>query len=151
MASARDEAVNRLGQLVRPRSTSRFVGLLVSALLLGLVGMHGLGPVPAGGAGSGHDPMPVAAPTGGDHNAADVSFSKEMIQHHRQAVEMAGLAADHASSAQVKSLATKIKGAQAPEIKTMSGWLTSWGEQVPRTCPAWTPAWATTCRPRRPA
>ncbi|WP_043671196.1 DUF305 domain-containing protein [Streptomyces xylophagus] len=67
----------------------------------------------------------------GSHNAADVSFSKEMIQHHRQAVEMAGLAAGHASSAQVKSLATKIKGAQDPEIKTMSGWLTSWGEQVP--------------------
>jgi uncharacterized protein (DUF305 family) len=66
------------------------------------------------------------------HNAADVSFSKDMIQHHRQAVEMAGLAADHASSAQVKSLATKIEGAQAPEIKTMSGWLTSWGEQVPQ-------------------
>jgi uncharacterized protein (DUF305 family) len=67
----------------------------------------------------------------GSHNAADVSFSKEMIQHHRQAVEMAGLAAGHASSAQVKSLAEKIKGAQDPEIKTMSGWLTSWGEQVP--------------------
>ncbi|MEU5344882.1 MULTISPECIES: DUF6153 family protein [unclassified Streptomyces] len=62
MASACDEAVNRLGRLARPRSTSRFVGLLVSALLLGLVGMHGLGPVPAGGVGSGHDPMPVAAP-----------------------------------------------------------------------------------------
>ncbi|WP_019070841.1 DUF305 domain-containing protein [Streptomyces hokutonensis] len=68
----------------------------------------------------------------GGHNAADVSFSKEMIQHHRQAVEMAGLAADRASSAQVKSLATKIKGAQDPEIKTMSGWLTSWGEKVPQ-------------------
>ncbi|MET7488376.1 DUF305 domain-containing protein [Streptomyces sp. NPDC005538] len=68
----------------------------------------------------------------GGHNAADVSFSKEMIQHHRQAVEMAGLAAGHASSAQVKSLATKIKGAQDPEIETMSGWLTSWGEKVPQ-------------------
>ncbi|MFI6406094.1 DUF305 domain-containing protein [Streptomyces sp. NPDC050548] len=68
----------------------------------------------------------------GGHNAADVSFSKEMIQHHRQAVEMASLAADHASSAQVKSLATKIKGAQDPEIKTMSGWLTAWGEKVPQ-------------------
>ncbi|MFJ8134850.1 DUF305 domain-containing protein [Streptomyces sp. NPDC096013] len=67
----------------------------------------------------------------GGHNAADVSFSQEMIQHHRQAVEMAGLAAGHASSAQVKSLASKIKGAQAPEIRTMSGWLNSWGEQVP--------------------
>ncbi|WP_369191200.1 DUF305 domain-containing protein [Streptomyces sp. R08] len=68
----------------------------------------------------------------GGHNAADVSFSQEMIQHHRQAVQMAGLAAGHASSAQVKSLASKIEGAQAPEIRTMSGWLTSWGEQVPQ-------------------
>ncbi|UXX96410.1 DUF305 domain-containing protein [Streptomyces sp. AD2-2] len=68
----------------------------------------------------------------GRHNAADVSFSQEMIQHHRQAVDMAGLAAGHASSAQVKSLASKIEGAQAPEIRTMSGWLTSWGEQVPQ-------------------
>jgi uncharacterized protein (DUF305 family) len=70
--------------------------------------------------------------TAGGHNAADVSFSKEMIQHHRQAVEMAALAADRASSTQVKSLATKIEGAQNPEIKTMSGWLTSWGEKVPQ-------------------
>ncbi|MCX4911124.1 DUF6153 family protein [Streptomyces sp. NBC_00878] len=65
MASVCDEAVNRLGQLARPRSTSRFGGgLLLCALLLGLVGMHGLGPVPAGGAASshGHGAMPTAAP-----------------------------------------------------------------------------------------
>lgn len=82
-------------------------------------------------AGSGSEAGTASTSATGGHNAADVSFSKDMIQHHRQAVEMAGLAADHASSAQVKSLATKIEGAQAPEIKTMSGWLTSWGEQVP--------------------
>ncbi|MFD3306971.1 DUF6153 family protein [Streptomyces sp. NPDC058694] len=62
MASAHDEAVNRPGRLAGPRSTSRFVGLLVCALLLSLVGMHGLGPVPAGAAA--HHPMPVAAPMG---------------------------------------------------------------------------------------
>ncbi|MFJ9241783.1 DUF305 domain-containing protein [Streptomyces sp. NPDC101776] len=85
-----------------------------------------------GGDGDGKASSGSRTTTGtGGHNAADVSFSKEMIQHHRQAVEMAGLAAGHASSAQVKSLATKIEGAQAPEIRTMSGWLTSWGEQVP--------------------
>jgi uncharacterized protein (DUF305 family) len=31
----------------------------------------------------------------------------------------------------VKSLAEDIKKAQDPEIKTLSGWLTSWGEDVP--------------------
>ncbi|MFI9583734.1 DUF305 domain-containing protein [Streptomyces sp. NPDC052236] len=71
----------------------------------------------------------------GDHNAADVSFSKEMIQHHRQAVEMAELADSRASSAETKDLAAKIKGAQDPEISTMSGWLTSWGEEAPADMP----------------
>ncbi|MGA5559861.1 DUF305 domain-containing protein [Streptomyces platensis] len=71
----------------------------------------------------------------GAHNAADVAFAKGMIPHHRQAVEMAGLAAGRASSGQVKELAAKIKQAQDPEIKTMSGWLKAWGEQVPEEMP----------------
>ncbi|MFD7182922.1 DUF305 domain-containing protein [Streptomyces sp. NPDC059904] len=65
------------------------------------------------------------------HNSADVSFAKEMIQHHRQAVEMAGLAGGRAASKDVKSLAARIEGAQDPEIENMSGWLTAWGEEVP--------------------
>jgi len=94
-----------------------------------------------GGGSGGHDmgsmnsdssPSSTASAKAGAHNAADVSFSKEMIQHHRQAVEMADLAAGRASSQEVKDLATKIKGAQNPEIKTMTGWLTSWGEEVPQ-------------------
>ncbi|MFG3072008.1 DUF305 domain-containing protein [[Kitasatospora] papulosa] len=62
---------------------------------------------------------------------ADVAFAKGMIPHHRQAVEMADLASSRAQSTQVKTLAGEIKKAQAPEIKTLSGWLTSWGEEVP--------------------
>jgi uncharacterized protein (DUF305 family) len=76
-------------------------------------------------------PAASASASTGAHNAQDVQFSQEMITHHRQAVEMAGLAATRASSSEVKALAAKIKGAQDPEIKTMSGWLTSWGESVP--------------------
>ncbi|WP_210585170.1 DUF305 domain-containing protein [Streptomyces sp. GESEQ-35] len=72
-----------------------------------------------------------ASAEAGTHNGADVAFATEMIQHHRQAVEMADLADSRASSQEVKDLATKIKAAQDPEIKTMSGWLTSWGEEVP--------------------
>ncbi|MFJ7269554.1 DUF305 domain-containing protein [Streptomyces sp. NPDC099050] len=67
----------------------------------------------------------------GQHNAADVAFAKGMIPHHRQAVEMADLAPTRAESAEVKKLADEIRKAQDPEIKTLSGWLTSWGEQVP--------------------
>ncbi len=83
------------------------------------------------GSDSDSSPSATASAKAGNHNDQDVSFAEEMIQHHRQAVEMADLATDRASSQEVKALATKIKGAQDPEIETMSGWLTSWGEEVP--------------------
>ncbi|WP_413755220.1 DUF305 domain-containing protein [Streptomyces sp. MMBL 11-3] len=67
----------------------------------------------------------------GEHNAADVAFAQGMIPHHRQAVEMADLASGRAGSGQVKKLAADIKKAQDPEIRTLSAWLTSWGESVP--------------------
>ncbi|MFI1651810.1 DUF305 domain-containing protein [Streptomyces avidinii] len=87
--------------------------------------------------GSAHNGHNAASPSAsapaqqGDHNAADVAFAQGMIPHHRQAIEMADLAATRAESAEVKKLAGEIKKAQDPEIKTLSGWLTSWGEQVP--------------------
>ncbi|WP_217214951.1 DUF305 domain-containing protein [Streptomyces sp. AC550_RSS872] len=67
----------------------------------------------------------------GRHNAADTVFAQGMIPHHRQAVQMADLAPSRAESAEVKKLAEQIKKAQDPEIKTLSGWLTSWDEEVP--------------------
>ncbi|MCX5364068.1 DUF305 domain-containing protein [Streptomyces sp. NBC_00124] len=84
------------------------------------------------GHGSSHGTSSSPSPsTAAAHNAQDVSFAQGMIPHHRQALEMAELAADRASSAEVKSLAARIEKAQDPEIKTMSGWLKSWGEEVP--------------------
>ena len=67
----------------------------------------------------------------GNHNAADVTFAQEMIPHHRQAIEMAQMAAARASSPEVKALATRIQQAQDPEIATMTELLESWGEDVP--------------------
>ncbi|GAA0932105.1 DUF305 domain-containing protein [Virgisporangium ochraceum] len=63
-------------------------------------------------------------------NAADVSFAQNMIVHHRQAVEMADLAATRAAGAEIRTLAAQIKAAQQPEIDTMTGWLTAWGQPV---------------------
>jgi uncharacterized protein (DUF305 family) len=62
------------------------------------------------------------------HNAADVTFAQMMIPHHRQAVEMAQLAAGRAADPAVVKLAAQIEAAQAPEIETMAGWLASWGQ-----------------------
>ncbi|MFE5207049.1 DUF305 domain-containing protein [Streptomyces sp. NPDC056600] len=78
----------------------------------------------------GHSPATATA-SPGQPNAADVAFATGMIPHHRQAVEMAGLAPDRAASAEVKRLAAEIEKAQDPEITTLSGWLESWGEDVP--------------------
>ncbi|MGY1500088.1 DUF305 domain-containing protein [Streptomyces sp. QTS52] len=66
-----------------------------------------------------------------DHNAQDVTFAQGMIPHHKGALVMAEEAADKASSAEVKSLAARIEKAQTPEIATMSGWLKTWGKDVP--------------------
>lgn len=74
----------------------------------------------------------VSAPAAtADHNAADVAFATDMIPHHQQALEMADLAGQRAANAQVKALAAAIKAAQDPEIQTMSGWLSRWGQPVP--------------------
>lgn len=66
-----------------------------------------------------------------EFNDADVTFATDMIPHHRQAVEMAALAESRADSPEVVALAEQIKQAQDPEIQTMSGWLSAWGEPVP--------------------
>ncbi|WP_229703713.1 DUF6153 family protein [Streptomyces albiflavescens] len=51
------------GQLARPQLALRSCVLLVCTLLLGLLGMHGLGPVPGAHADSGHHRMAVTAHT----------------------------------------------------------------------------------------
>lgn len=64
-----------------------------------------------------------------DHNAQDVTFAKDMVPHHEEAVMMSDMALAQAGDPRVKALATRIKAAQGPEIATMTGWLTSWGEK----------------------
>ncbi|MGW5667601.1 DUF305 domain-containing protein [Micromonospora sp. NPDC003776] len=83
----------------------------------GMPGMGGTGTPAAGASASFGD--------------ADVMFAQMMIPHHQQAVAMAELAESRAADPELKKLAAQIKGAQAPEIATMSGWLTAWGRPVP--------------------
>jgi uncharacterized protein (DUF305 family) len=69
--------------------------------------------------------------TAAGHNDADVTFAQQMIPHHQQAIDMADLAESRAESQEVKDLAADIQAAQGPEIRTMTDWLESWGEDVP--------------------
>ncbi|MEO3798818.1 DUF305 domain-containing protein [Nonomuraea sp. B1E8] len=64
-------------------------------------------------------------------NAADVTYVQDMIVHHRQALDMALLAPNRAESAKVKSLADRIRAAQAPEIQYMTTWLREQEQKVP--------------------
>ena len=57
----------------------------------------------------------------------DESLLANCKPHHRQAVDMANLAADRAESDQVKQLATAIQQAQGPEIQQLQGFLAAWG------------------------
>jgi hypothetical protein len=69
----------RTEQPVGPHRQVRSYGLLVAALLLGLLGMHGLGPVPLAHATPGHSVIATTAATGEkastpdacDHDAGD--------------------------------------------------------------------------------
>lgn len=74
----------------------------------------------------------TAAPDASTLNEADVEFAQGMIAHHEQAIEMAEIALDPniGASPEVVDLATRIKGAQDPEVQLMSGWLTAAGEPV---------------------
>ncbi|SDN59863.1 Uncharacterized conserved protein, DUF305 family [Nocardioides szechwanensis] len=81
----------------------------------------------------GADEEPSDASSSGDHNAADVTFASEMIQHHAQALVMVDLTVGRELDPEFQRLTEAIRDAQAPEIEVMADWLVGWGEEVPAT------------------
>jgi uncharacterized protein (DUF305 family) len=63
-------------------------------------------------------------------NDADVTYVREMIVHHQQAIDMAVLAPDRAAAEQVKELASRIAETQGPEIDMMNRWLSQHDKPV---------------------
>lgn len=97
-----------------------------------LIGLVAAGCANDSGTPAASSPSAATTTASTEHNIADTQFAQQMIPHHRQAVQMADLAATRAGSAAVKALAAQIKTAQDPEIQTMSSWLIAWGEKVPQ-------------------
>lgn len=62
---------------------------------------------------------------------ADVEFARQMIPHHAQAVEMAGMLPSDGVSPELTELAAAIAGAQQPEIDQMTAMLDRWGYVPP--------------------
>ena len=112
--------------MTRTTPTARAVALAAAAVLtLGLAacgaddGSHMDGSMMGGSSAS--------ADAADDHNQADVMFSTMMVPHHLQAIEMADLVPDRTQDPEVRDLAQRIRGAQQPEVDTMTAWLGSWG------------------------
>ncbi|MCA1674481.1 MAG: DUF305 domain-containing protein [Actinobacteria bacterium] len=89
-----------------------------------IIAIAALGLIAAACGGSGDN---TAGTSRAVHNQSDIGFLQGMIPHHEQAVIMSGYASTRAASPQVKDLAKRIEGAQAPEIKQMTGLLKDWG------------------------
>ncbi len=68
---------------------------------------------------------------GDDFAPADVEFARQMIPHHAQAVEMAGMLPADGVSAELTELAAAIADAQQPEIDQMTAMLDRWGYVPP--------------------
>jgi len=81
----------------------------------------------------GNDDEPTGDSSSADHNAADVTFASEMIQHHAQALVMVDLTVGRELDPEFQRLTEAIRDAQAPEIEVMADWLVGWGEEVPAT------------------
>ena len=67
---------------------------------------------------------PVLRPT-------DARFLREMIVHHAQAIVMVDAVVSDLTDVQVRSLASRMRDEQAPEIDAMAGYLEGFGEDVP--------------------
>jgi uncharacterized protein (DUF305 family) len=73
------------------------------------------------------------APAQAPFTKADADFLSDMILHHGQATEMAGLVPGRSESDQVKTFAARIDVVQNSEIDLMSGWLEENEYPVPMT------------------
>ncbi len=85
----------------------------------------------AGTAGTTETSTSASSTTQAEHNDQDVAFVQGMIPHHQQAVDMAKMADEKATNQKVKDLASRIEGAQDPEIQQMTGMLDQWGASMP--------------------
>lgn len=115
----------RAAQATGSRAVAVAVGGLAAAVLL-----NGCAVGPSvDDSGPTTEPPVATAPAA--PNATDIAFARDMIPHHQQAIEMAGLVAGRSASADVQDLAGRIRAAQDPEIDQMADWLTGWGQPLP--------------------
>jgi uncharacterized protein (DUF305 family) len=63
-----------------------------------------------------------------EHNAADVTFAKNMIPHHQQAIDMAAMVPSRTANRELIVVANHIAPDQQSQIYTLQELLEQWGE-----------------------
>jgi len=109
------------------RRPGALLGVAVVAVLVPLSGCGG----PDGGGAAGASTKASVSPASGPRNDVDVAFADTMIPHGVQALASTQLAAQKATTPQIKQVASAIGAAQVPQIETLSSWLVRWGVAVP--------------------
>ncbi|HEY9391154.1 MAG TPA: DUF305 domain-containing protein [Mycobacteriales bacterium] len=106
----------------------------VIALALGAAGFA-LGAVTGGPDGSSVVPVPA-------DTSVEVGFARDMITHHQQAIQMAGITRDRSSDPAVRLLAFDIETGQLDQVGQLRGWLEIWGKNPnnPGEPMGWMPA-----------
>lgn len=115
---------------MRTRGAWAAAGLLAAIAMGGCAGatagsQAGRAPTPATGQ------SPAAPKPRLGYTDADVAFMTGMIQHHAQAILMAGWASSHGASPAVQRLCDRIVVGQGDEIELMARWLRDRGETPP--------------------
>jgi len=59
--------------------------------------------------------------------SVEAGFTRDMVVHHGQAVEMAEIVRDHTNDEEIRILATDIALTQQAQIGRFQGWLDAWG------------------------
>lgn len=117
---------------MRPDPTSGVAALLLLACGACASGPRGVQGPSVPGMTVTQDGVPVSI-VRYPHTEADARFMQGMIQHHSQAVTMAGWCPTHGASETLLRLCERIAVAQKDEIALMETWLYDRGEAIPDT------------------
>ena len=109
--------------------------LLAASALVGCSGRStegvGTSPQPATSAQGSISATATSDSANQRYTRADVDFMSHMIEHHAQALVMAGWAPTHGASPSIRIMAERIVNGQQDEIASMQRWLRDRGQPAP--------------------
>jgi uncharacterized protein (DUF305 family) len=98
---------------------------ILAAAILTLV------PITLAGCSGGVDHSSHSMPSNSrSYSADEIMFAQMMIPHHQQALDMVALAEEKTTNTDILHVAGHIKDAQAPEVATMTSWLSAAGVPI---------------------